>query len=195
MKRLLFSACLAFLASSTSATVLTFDDLSPTGGIVPVHSGYGGFEWQAGATTLGTVTGKYHEGTGYYNGIVSPEKAIFNYYGYSGAKINWLGSDTFTFNGAYLTAAFSDQQVSFAGFNNGVQVYTSADYSINTASPLWINLNWINIDSIQIFNKGSHWAMDNFTFNENVNVPESSSLVLLGLGLIGLGLTRRNKAQ
>lgn len=190
MKKLLLAGAFTLISSVASATVLTFDSLQGIGH-TPVPNGYGGFDWTTGST-IGTLDAALVgvTNTGYGTGTVSPHIIAFNWYGNSNSIIRTGDSSEFVFNGAYLTAAWADQTISISGFNNGALKYSSGIIDIYTKGPEWVNLDWTGIDTLVIYNNGSQWVMDNFTVNEAI-VPESSSLVIFGLGLVAMVSIRR----
>lgn len=182
----------AMLVSSVNASVLTFDDLST--GVNNVADGYGGFDWNASSGGIYSISKDVLPGTGYDYGAVSGNTSVFNAYGSSGNTIDLAGSGTFDFNGASFTSAWDPQDISFEGWSNGALLYTSANFAIDTTTPLFISLNWFGIDRLTINNTGSHWAMDNFTFNEPVPVP--AAIWLFGSALTGLiGIGKRKQAN
>lgn len=190
---------LAFLLAATSlnavAAVLTFDDIPSM--VIPLPNGYGGFNWNGGGDGIYSFGKDLLPGSGYDLGTVSGDITVFNAYGSSGNAIDWAGTGTFDFVGAYWTSASFPQQLSFSGYNNGALLYSSASYEIDTQGPLWIELNWTGIDRLVIENTNWQWAMDNFTFNVDqiAQIPEPASLVLLGLGLAGLAAFRRHTTR
>jgi hypothetical protein len=197
MKKIFCSVVLCsalFGVNAAQSAVLTFDDLP--GDTSAVTNGYGGFNWN-GATQIGSISDSFHPGSGYDLGTVSPNNTVYNYYGYTPTYIDWAGAGTFDFNGAYWTSAWdSAQTLTFEGWNDGSLLYSSNAFAINNQSPLWIALNWTGIDHLVINNSGSHWAMDNFTFNENVNaVPVPAAVWLFGSGLMGLMGFNRKRAR
>jgi PEP-CTERM motif len=182
----------AFGFQQAQATILTFDDLAGNTSAVP--NGYGGFNWN-NQTTVGSLdsqTGTY-QNTGYGAGTVSGTNVIYNWGGSSPVEITLAGAGTFTYNGAYFTAAWVNETVSFTGLLNGVVLDTSGAYAINTSTPEFIALNWSGINELIISNTGAQWAMDNFTFNAATKVPEPVSMALLGVGMIGTGVMVRRR--
>ena len=187
-----------FLAISgvANSAVLTFDDVSVTTGIDYIYDGYGGFDWDNGAGVNHDIrvinsTNPSYVGTGYANGTVSGDYVAWNYAAKTPVQIDLVGLGTFEFNGAYFTSAWSDQQISFEGYNDGSLVYSSSSYSLNTTDPLWIELNWSEIDSLVISSGAeSQWAMDNFT---STIVPIPAAVWLFGTGLGLLGWMRRKQ--
>jgi len=192
----IFTMFFAFaLAIPSSADVLYFDDL--IGNTEPVLNGYGGFNWNS-ATQVGAISKNFYgPGNGYYVAAVSGDNSVFNYYGDSPTNIDWASTGTFDYIGAYWTSAWDPTQtLTFTGYFNDTLLYTSSVYEIIDIAPTWIELNWVGITRLQIANSLQHWAMDNFTFNESGTnpVPEPSTVLLLGVGLIGMaGIGRKIK--
>ena len=196
MKRLLLTSAAALnitalVNQSAQATVLTFDDLSGYESSVP--DGYGGFNWNNQTTVASFDAADYgFQNTGYNLGAVSGSNVIFNWGGVSPVDITLARAGTFTYTGAFFTAAWTGETVSFIGLLNGVVVDTSGSYAINTSAPRFVELDWTGINELIIANTGQQWAMDNFTFSAGP-VPEPASLALLTSGLFGLGLLRRRR--
>jgi hypothetical protein len=191
MKNLfLMGILMAMFGSATlaQATVLTFEDLS--GNVTtPISDGYGGFNWNSAASVI-SITKDFHPGSGYQVGTIG-NISVFNAYGSTPTNIDWADQNgTFTFNGAQFTSAWYDQQLTFKGYKDGNELY-SQTYSISTVTPLLIELDWFGIDRLQINSTNAHWDMDNFTFNGSAPVPEPSTFLLLGAGLLGAGLLRK----
>jgi hypothetical protein len=194
-KKILFPLLLSLgAAASTNATVITFDDLPETDAGV-IDNGYAGFDW----LSFGYANKSVLPGTGYETGVVSGDYAAYNDF----AETSTLSGSLFDFNGAFLTGAWNDGlNIEVKGFSSGAELY-SATVVVNTANAQWFDFNFFGIDSLSfrsfggeknalLDGDGEHFVMDNFTINESVNVPESSSLAFLLIGFAGLLLSRRS---
>ena len=180
-------------SSFATAAVIDFDDLSgnPTDVIA---DGYQGFNW----TILGSANSGEYPASGFEAGVVSGNNAAFNWYGLD-ASVTLAGEGSFDFIGAFFTAAWIGDyfhELVFEGLLDGVLVYSSdSSVALASDSPTWIQLDWTGIDQLNIYSNlagWDQWVMDDFTVNINsASVPESSSLVLLLMGLVGMGLLRR----
>lgn len=193
MKKIMLGFYLLLCTSLASAAVIDFDDLSGNP-FDAIADGYQGFNW----TTLGSSSNSEFPGSGYEAGVVSGSNAAFNFFA-SDVSISLASEGSFDFIGAFFTAAWFGgyfHEISFEGWLDGVLVY-SLDSAIALAndSPTWIQLDWSGIDQLNIYSNlagWDHWAMDDFTVTVNAaSVPESSGLVLMLMGLIGVSLLRR----
>lgn len=181
MNRLIVLGLLLLMTTDLHASVLTFDDLGYDEAYIA--DGYGGFNWANGdvAPVLSMnahLQDQDEPQNGFKNSVISGSNIVFNGWGEPHSVIEWAGSGVFNFTGAYWTSGWENQSLQFEGLSNGAVKYTSALFQITTESPLWIQLDWKEIDQLRVNNSGSHWAMDNFTYS----VPEPGSLMLMLLG-------------
>jgi len=185
-------------AIHSQAAVITFDDLSATD-VDAIQSGYQGFNWgDEFWTSLAYIHKDTLPGTGFANGVVSGNYAAFNNF----ATTSTISGDLFTFNGAYLTAAWNEGlHIEVSGFLNNVLLFTQT-VVVNTQIAQWFSFDFAGINQLSFRSwggtptnpneGGEHFVMDNFTVNEAVSVPESSPLALLLLGLAALAAGRQS---
>ena len=179
-------------------TILTFDDLP--GSSVPIPASYGGLTWSDQFYQL-DGSDVWLMGTGYDHGRVSDNHVAYNSHQ---SNVSVSSDEPFTFNGAYLTGAWND------GLNIQIQGYLGASLLydqtvvVNPTGPTWFAFNYMGIDhltfhsfggtknpNIPVAGGGTHFVMDNFTFNETTGVPEAATLLFLGAGFLGLAGVRR----
>ena len=185
-------ACLAtLLFNNAQAVLLTFDDLTPlTFDAAFMPDEYGGLNWDNFGYVNGATRTPLGSGSGYYNGRVSGDYVAYN----AGGALAVVSGSVFDFNGAFITAAHYDGlSVNVKGYNGAELAYNTTVNPLRT-EPTWYQFDFFSVDSLRFTSfggvgaGGTHFAMDNFTFNA---IPEPSTLALLSLGLAGLGFTRR----
>lgn len=200
MKKIFAFVALMFTAVNANAVVLDFDDINV--GVeaylnTAAGPNYGGLSWSNTWGVLNTTSAAYSN-SGYANGVTSGTNVAFNAF-YQNVSID---SGTMDWNGAYFAGAWNDGlTINFIGSQAGVELYNET-ITVDTSGSIWFDANFIGIDNLVIsssggtanatlsaYGSGQHFSMDDFTFN--ANVPETSSLILLGLGLIGFGVARR----
>jgi len=209
MKRILYfflaTAIVLGAVVGANAAVLTFDDLFGGGG-QPLPIGYYGFNWNnMGAADTVYVANGYPT-NGYTNGMVSPNNVAYNLLGNPASVYS---NTQFDFNGAYLTAAWSNGlNINVKGYNGATLLYDTT-IVVDTFAPTFFNFNYLGVTKVDFNSFGgtnagympgytgsaTHFAMDNFTYNSSL-VPEPSTLLLLGSGMVGMlgfGMTRSRK--
>ena len=153
--------------------------------------------------TLDSSNGADISVSGYNAGTVSGNYVAYNGYG-DPASLSSLSS--FLFNGAFFTGAWNDGlSITVNGFLGGLATQ-SMTFVVDSHAPTWQLFDW-TVDSLTFSSfggvdqgyggSGSHFAMDNFTYNEVLSAvpePETYAMFALGLGLMGV-FSRRRKQQ
>lgn len=183
-------------AVMADAAVISFDDLPHYTSMPNIPNGYGGFTWNNMAP-YNTLYGP--PASGYKNGVVSPNNVAFNKSG-NPATISKL--TTFDFTGAYLTGAWNNGlNINLKGYN-GLNLVYDTTIIVNSTSPTFFSFNYLGITSLRLNSyggvdggylggSGTHFAMDDFTYNPVSTVPEPSTMLLIGSGALCLIAARR----
>ncbi len=179
-------------ASSASALVVDFEDLYSGVEVadnIPGH--YNGLNWGSAAWY---VTKDRMPGTGYQAGTID-NVSMFSTFGLDA----WVGGISDDFLGAYLTAGSGESDVTVEGTKDGSLLFSS-DVTVFSDRPTWFDFNFSGVDTI-FFKPGTELVViDNLTFGsaestEASPVPEPSTIVLMGVGFVGLALGCRRKMQ
>ena len=183
-------------ATSVSlATVLSFDDFltnDPIGTLI--ESDYGGLSWDnfyVKNTTIPLLP------SGYVNGTVSGTNVAYNGFGMLGV----ISASPFDFTGAYLTGAWNNGlSIEVRGYSGGILRYDQA-VVVDSTAPVFFRFDYTGIDMLTFDSfgginagyrgSGTHFAMDDFTFNETVTIPEPGTALLLGAGLVVMAYLRQ----
>ena len=186
-----------------AGSILLAGSLGAQAAILDFEGGsLGGFS-SSNLYTLNSSQSAAHLASGYKAGTVSGNYVAFNANA-NPASLSSLSS--FLFNGAFFTGAWNDGlSITVNGFLGGLATQ-SKTFVVDSHAPAWQLFDW-TVDSLTFSSfggvdqgyggSGSHFAMDNFTYNEVLSAvpePETYAMFALGLGLMGV-FSRRRKQQ
>jgi hypothetical protein len=174
---------LTVMAAAGAQTVLNFDDVDTSPGVVSMPAGYGGLNWGGNIGLWGSPQPPY-------NPQSIPNRVLFNRSGESGvaeSDATFIGGPK-TFDGAYFTGGAGTAQ--FNLYSGATLVATSGILNLSS-TPTFLASGYSGpVDKVGIVGDRGFFAMDDFTYEP---VPEPSTLGLLALGGLAFGPRPRQR--
>jgi hypothetical protein len=176
-----------FSTGQAHAVVVTFDDLSGNGDLVPDN--YGGIRWDSNWSYYGDEQFPYTPS--------SNRNRIYNNYDKWGDESNdipFYFNSPVVFDGAFF-AGYSTNPVVFKLYKAGLEVATSATLAPSSI-PTFLASGYNGlVDEVRI-GGGASRVVDNVTYNSSEPVPEPFTILgSLTAGGIGVALRRKRQQQ
>ena len=144
------------------------------------------------------------------NGVTFTGGALFSQGNNNYAGSQWIGEKWFSFEGAQPYGIDFGQDLTALSFNFADYYNANMDLTLlfNTGESISVNQGGSNVmgfvgittdiafSSVQLISsntKGTYFGIDNLAYGTASAVPEPASIALLGLGLAGIGLSRKKK--
>lgn len=181
-----FLACL--FVGSANAGLIDFEDLDASSGTF-VQDDYNGFTW---AGSSGGISWVNNAAAPISGGVAN---SGVNFAWSNGGAALELSGDLFNIESLWISSLFGSTntpEVTFEGFRNGISIFSTSITANNTS---WTQavLNFNGIDQLKFDGDiSSNLLVDDISFSV-AQVPEPSAFALLGLGLAGLGFSRKKK--
>ena len=162
------------------AVVVNFDDLV---GQALVPNGYGGINWNDEWTYYGWTQDPYNPS--------SPPVRVYDFV--SEGKFDFVTPDQ-TFNGAWFSGV-DTTTVKFNLYNDGILVASTLPIFMSNV-PTFLDSGYSGlVDVVGVLsNAPDFFVMDDVTYGGH-QVPEPATLMLFGVGLVGVGIARRLRRQ
>ncbi len=172
---------LFLIPTLVQALTITFEDAVPANGFF-VAQGYKGFQWTGLQGTNSWVLATPTDGTD----VFSSHSGTNYIWSNAGSSLT-MSDGIFSFNSMWARSGQSPGTDTAHGFLSGMEIYTQ-DFNVGQTYSQ-VALNFAGIDEIRFNQTSFNLVMDDI----NVNVPEPATLALVGLGLAGLGFSRRKQ--
>jgi len=176
LRKMFYALCLLMISSACFGSVITFNDLSGRGIVIP--DGYAGFQW----INFDRMSGVFASGA-----TTAMQTFAVNHAG----QVASFGSDSgFTLTSAWLATRWnSDLSVEVVGLVGGQPVH-SLIVDLRGGTPQVVTFNWGRIDEVrfvpqaQASAKGSmEFAVSDLAVNRSIpSAPEPATLLLLAPG-------------
>lgn len=199
MKKILGCLIFSLFVGTANATVIDFEDAYTDLGYTGQPTNY----YSADGLTIG---GNYF---GLIDGVSQGDAGNFDLEGTNGPSslaVNTISHTIDLIFGSTINLALdlgidfgNTSNITINTYLNGSLVSSSLDAytdTLNNGLGTWSTLSWSNIDRVTL-NATSGWrawSIDNLQFDNATSVPEPATLALLGLGLAGIGFSRKKKA-
>lgn len=181
----LLALLLSIITTSAHAVVIDFEDIVNPGCCTFLADGYQGFTWSGSAGPNSWVIAD--QATSIFPGAQAHSGQ--NYAWSNGGADLSLSNGMFDFNGMWARGGHEGFSTTATGYLNGVAVY-SQDFTVTMDYQLF-DFNFTNIDNLTFTDQANNLLIDDMTVN--ATVPESTTLTLLGLGLLGFGIRKRRQ--